>query len=125
MLVSDMASDPAQFLCGECGKGFVDEVKSGLHHYREENKVQTKDRLVQHLSIQQENMAILVISVSTQPVAKPTLSTTAWCVDVYVMHNRRKCTVFLESPTDGKSTWIYMPILNVPSAKRSLTPKEI
>ena len=35
-------------LCGECGKGFVDEVKSGLHHYREENKVQTKDRLVQH-----------------------------------------------------------------------------
>ena len=46
-------------------------------------------------------------------------------VDVYVMHNRRKCTVFLESPTDGKSTWIYMPILNVPSAKRSLTPKEI
>ena len=28
-----MASDPAQFLCGECGKGFVDEVKLGLHHY--------------------------------------------------------------------------------------------
>ena len=28
-----MASDPAQFLCGECGKDFVDEVKLGLHHY--------------------------------------------------------------------------------------------
>ena len=28
-----MASDPAQFLCGECGKGFVDKVKLGLHHY--------------------------------------------------------------------------------------------
>ena len=27
-----MAS-PAQFLCGERGKGFVDEVKLGLHHY--------------------------------------------------------------------------------------------
>ena len=32
ILVSDMAS-PAQFLCGERGKGFVDEVKLGLHHY--------------------------------------------------------------------------------------------
>ena len=26
MLVSDMASDPAQFLCGECGKGFVESL---------------------------------------------------------------------------------------------------
>ena len=43
----------AQFMCNECGKDFVDDVKLGLHQYNVHctqcgKILQTKDRLIQH-----------------------------------------------------------------------------